>query len=175
MTDEDVIYRGRNLPLADPGATEAQVEVVLALERGEAEPIRLTIPRESRLAVNAGEESRIPKNVPHAVTVRSVEGPDVVVERAVDGATPSARTGLSISLGARLPALRWATAAGAADDSSDHWVVVQNPGETSATVTIGQGGEATHTVAPHGRLTVPASDAASPEIPSMSSPSLTMP
>jgi hypothetical protein len=120
----------------NPGATEAQVEVVLALERGEAEPIRLTIPRESRLAVNAGEESRIPKNVPHAVTVRSVEGPDVVVERAVDGAAPSARVGMSVSLGARLPALRWATAAGAADDTSDHWVIVQNPGDRSARVTL---------------------------------------
>lgn len=120
----------------NPGATEAQVEVTLALERGEAEPLRLTIPRESRLAVNAGDESRIPKNVPHAVTVRSVEGPEVVVERAVDGATPSARTGLSITLGARLPALRWATAAGAADDTSDHWVIVQNPGDRTARVTL---------------------------------------
>jgi hypothetical protein len=86
--------------------------------------------------VNAGDESRIPKNVPHAVTVRSVEGPEVVVERAVDGATPSARTGLSITLGARLPALRWATAAGAADDTSDHWVIVQNPGDRTARVTL---------------------------------------
>ncbi|MDP1804127.1 MAG: DUF5719 family protein, partial [Acidimicrobiales bacterium] len=120
----------------NPGTTEAQVEVVLALERGEAEPIRLTVPRESRLAVNAGEESRIPKNVSHAVTVRSVEGPDVVVERAVDGTAPSARTGLSISLGARLPALRWATAAGAADDANDHWVIVQNPGDRPARVTL---------------------------------------
>ena len=120
----------------NPGATEAQVEVVLALERGEAEPLRLTIPRESRLAVVAADESRIPKNVAHAVTVRSVEGPEVVVERAVDGVAPSARTGLSISLGARLPALRWATAAGAADDSSDHWVIVQNPGDRPARVTL---------------------------------------
>ncbi len=120
----------------NPGTTEAQVELSLALDSGEAEPLRLTIPRESRLAVNASEESRIPKNVPHSVTVRSVEGPDVVVERAVDGAAPSARTGVSIALGARLPALRWATAAGAADDNNDQWVVVQNPGTQPARVTL---------------------------------------
>jgi hypothetical protein len=120
----------------NPGTTEAQVELSLALDSGEAEPLRLTIPRESRLAVNASEESRIPKNVPHAVTVRSVEGPDVVVERAVDGAAPSARTGVSIALGARLPALRWATAAGAADDNNDQWVIVQNPGTQPARVTL---------------------------------------
>jgi len=120
----------------NPGATEAQVELSLALDRGEAEPLRLTIPRESRLAVDAAEESRIPKDVPHAVTVRSLEGPHVVVERAVDGAAPSARTGMSIALGARLPALRWATAAGAADDNYDHWVIVQNPGDRPARVTL---------------------------------------
>ena len=127
---------GERFLVYNPGSTEAQVEVSLALDSGEAEPIRLTIPRESRLAVNAGEESRIPKDVPHAVTVRSVEGPEVVVERAVDGASPSARTGMSITLGARLPALRWATAAGGADENLDLWVVVQNPGDRPARVTL---------------------------------------
>lgn len=120
----------------NPGPTEAQVELSLVLDSGEAEPIRLTIPRESRLAVDAGEESRIPKNVSHAVTVRSVEGPEVVVERAVDGAAPSTRTGLSITLGARLPALRWATSVGGADDSLDQWIIVQNPGDRPARVTL---------------------------------------
>ena len=120
----------------NPSRTEAQVELALALDSGEAEPLRLTIPRESRLTVVAAEESRIPKGVPHAVTVRSLEGPEVVVERAVDGAAPSSRTGVSIALGARMPAERWATAAGAADDNTDLWVVVQNPGERPALVTL---------------------------------------
>ena len=122
--------------LYNPGPVEAQVELALALDSGEAEPLRLTIPRESRLTVVAGEESRIPKGVPHAVTVRSVEGPDVVVERAIDGAAPSARTGLSITLGARLPATRWLTAAGAADENTDQWIVVQNPGDRAARVSL---------------------------------------
>jgi len=127
---------GERFLVYNPGSTEAQVEVSLVLDTGEAEPLRLTIPRESRLAVNAGEESRIPKNVPHAVTVRSVEGPEVVVERTVDGAAPSGRTGASIALGARLPALRWATASGGADDTLDQWIVVQNPGTRPAKVTL---------------------------------------
>lgn len=120
----------------NPGRTEAQVELALALDSGEAEPLRLTIPRESRLAVVAAQESRIPKGVPHSVTVRSLEGPEVVVERAIDGASPSARTGVSITLGSRMPAKRWATAAGAADDNTDLWVVVQNPSQRSASVTL---------------------------------------
>lgn len=127
---------GERFLIYNPGPTEAQVEVSLALDTGEAEPIRLSIPRESRLVVNAGEESRIPKNVPHAVTVRSVDGPEVVVERAVDGASPSGRTGVSIALGARLPALRWATASGGADDTLDQWIIVQNPGSRPARVTL---------------------------------------
>lgn len=120
----------------NPGAVEAQVELSLALDSGEAEPLRLTIPRESRLTVVAGEESRIPKGVPHAVTVRSVEGPEVVVERTLDGAAPSPRTGMAITLGARLPATRWVVAAGAADDNTDQWVVVQNPGDRPARVSL---------------------------------------
>ncbi|MGH9265229.1 MAG: DUF5719 family protein, partial [Acidimicrobiales bacterium] len=120
----------------NPARTEAQVELSLALDTGEAEPLRLTVPRESRLTVVAADESRIPKGVPHAVTVRTVEGPDVVVERTIDGSAPSARTGVSITLGARLPATRWATAAGAADDTTDQWVVVQNPGDRSSYVTL---------------------------------------
>ena len=121
----------------NPSRQEAQVEVAIALEAGEAEPLRLTVPRESRLTVVAAEESRIPKGVPHAVTVTTVDGsPDVVVERAVDGSAPSPRTGVAVTLGARLPATRWATAAGAADDSTDQWVVVQNPGDRTARVTV---------------------------------------
>ena len=120
----------------NPGTVEAQVEMSLALESGQAEPLRLTIPRESRLTVVAGEESRIPKGVPHAVTVRSVEGPDVVVERTIDGAAPSGRTGVAVTLGARLPATRWLTAAGAADENTDQWVVVQNPGDQPARVSL---------------------------------------
>lgn len=120
----------------NPGREEAQVELDLALETGDAEPLRLTVPRESRLTVVAADESRIPKGVPHAVTVRRLEGPEVVVERAIDGAAPSARTGLAITLGARLPAKRWVTAAGSSDDTTDQWIVVLNPGTRPATVSL---------------------------------------
>jgi len=129
--------QAERLHIYNPSHDEAQVEVALALDAGEAEPLRLTVPRESRLTVVAADEGRIPKGVAHSVTVRTVGGgPDVVVERAVDGSSPSARTGLALTVGSRLPALRWATAAGAADDSTDQWVVVQNPGPRSALVSV---------------------------------------
>ena len=135
---EGLVAEGQNerYQIYNPGQTESQVEVAFALESGEAEPMRLTVPRESRLTVVAADESRIPKGVPHAVTVRTTDGPDVMVERAIDAASPSSRTGVSIMLGARLPAKRFATAAGAADDTTDQWVVVQNPGSRPAHVTL---------------------------------------
>ena len=121
----------------NPSRQEAQVEVSFVLDAGQAEPLRLTVPRESRLTVVAAEESRIPKAVAHSVTVSTVgASPDVVVERAIDGTTPSPRTGIALTLGSRLPALRWATAAGAADDTTDQWVVVQNPGSRAAVVSV---------------------------------------
>jgi len=121
----------------NPAREEAQVEVAIALDAGEAEPLRLTVPRESRLTVVAASESRIPKGVAHSVTVTTVDAsPGVVVERAIDGTSPSARTGLALTLGARLPARRWATAAGAADDSTDEWIVVQNPGARPARISV---------------------------------------
>ena len=127
---------GERFQIYNPGTAESQVEVDLALDSGSAEPLRLTVPRESRITVVASDESRIPKGVAHSVTVKTTDGPEVVVERTVDGASPSARTGLSISVGARLPASRWATAAGVADDNTDQFVVVQNPGSRTATVTL---------------------------------------
>jgi len=48
----------------------------------------------------------------------------------------SYRTVLSICLGARLPATRWATASGGADDNNDQWIVVQNPGPHAAQFTV---------------------------------------
>jgi hypothetical protein len=120
----------------NPSKQEAQVTLSLTLDAGDAEPLQVTVPRESRVTVVAADESRIPKNVGHSVTVHTTGGPDVVVERTVDGASPSSRTGLSIALGARLPATRWAVAAAGADDSNDAWVIVQNPGAASAVVTV---------------------------------------
>lgn len=136
---DGLVADGQNerFQIYNPTPQEAQVELDLRLDSGDAEPLRLTVPRESRLTVVAGDESRIPKGVPHAVTVRTTGGPDVVVERTIDGIAPSPRTGLSITLGARLQATRWATAAGGADDAIDEWVVVFNPGVRPAQVAVG--------------------------------------
>jgi len=120
--------RGERFQVYNPSAEEAEVELILALDSGEAEPLRITVPRESRVTVNAADEGRIPKGVGHAVTVQSTNGVGVVVERTIEAATPAPRTGVSHMPGGRLAALRWASAAGQADDAVEEWVVVQNPG-----------------------------------------------
>ena len=122
--------------ILNPSEREAEVEMALSLESGEAEPLTLTVPGESRVTVNANDEARIPKGVPHAATVRSVNGVGVVVERTIDAGPAAKRTGLADAFGARLTARRWCLAAGAADDSTDEFVVLQNPGPEPARVSL---------------------------------------
>jgi hypothetical protein len=120
----------------NPGDKEAHVEVDLLLEKGEAEPLDITIPPEGRFTVTANQEGRIPKGVPHAAVVRSVNGVPVVVERRIDASPPSARSGLAITLGSQLDARRWAFPAGQADKNVDEWIVVVNTGDAPAHVNV---------------------------------------
>ena len=120
----------------NPARREVAIEMAFALEKSDAEPLRLRIPPESRLTVTANSEARIPKGVPHATTIRGLNGEGVVAERTVDAAVPG-RTGVAWTLGAQTASRRRAFAAGAADDTMDEWVTVQNPGTRPAVVSLG--------------------------------------
>ena len=122
--------------LFNPGTQEARTSVELLLEQGQAEPIVLTVPAESRVTLLANDEARIPKGVAHAVTVRSTNGVPVVAERTIDAVSPAPRTGLSITVGARILAERWVIASGQADDTTEEWLVIQNPGGRPLRVTV---------------------------------------
>ncbi|MFN2607030.1 MAG: DUF5719 family protein [Acidimicrobiales bacterium] len=120
----------------NPSGREARVELDLALEKGVAEPLLLTVPATGRVTVSANDEARIPKSVPHAVTARSLNGVGVVVERDMEFAAASHRSGLTESLGARVTARRWALGSGSSDDNEEEDVVVQNPGTVAAHVSL---------------------------------------
>jgi hypothetical protein len=120
----------------NPLQSEAQVELAIDLDDGEAEPLRITVPRESRVTVVANDETRIPKGVGHAVTVRSTNGVDVVVERSIDSNGAAARAGVGSSPGARAEARRWVFAAGQVDSSIDEFLAVANPGPTPVEVSV---------------------------------------
>jgi len=120
----------------NPSKKEARVEVALALEQGQAEPFVLTVPAESRVTVAANDEARIPKGVPHAATVRSLNGVGVVVERTIDASVAGKRSGVARTPAAQLAARRWVLAAGESDDTVEELVVVQNPGPATAHVSL---------------------------------------
>jgi hypothetical protein len=127
---------GESFHLYNPTGEEAQVSIELALETGAAEPFDLTVPPRGRLTVVANDEERVPRGVPHAATVVSLNGVPVVAERSVTAASPASRAGAADSLGARRTARRWVLAAGSATATIDEHVVFHNPGTRAATVTV---------------------------------------
>ena len=88
------------------------------------------------MTVVANDESRIPKGVGHAVTLRSTNGVDVVVERSIDSAGAAGRAGVGSSPGARSSARGWVFAAGQADSTFEEFLAVANPGTTPAQVSV---------------------------------------
>jgi hypothetical protein len=122
--------------LYNPSRQEAAAELHLTLEQGQAEPIVVAVPAQSRVTVTANDEARIPKDVSHAVTAKSVNGVGIVVERTIDAVPASHRSGLAIMPGALVAVNRSAFAAGESDDQTDEWIVLQNPGARPASVSI---------------------------------------
>jgi hypothetical protein len=122
--------------LYNPSRREARVTLSLTLEQGAAEPFDIVVPPQGRFTVNLNDETRIPKNVGHAVTVTSEDVEGIVVERSIDAGRPAPRQGLASTMGARTVARRWAFAAGLTGRSVDEWVVVQNPGGADVKVSF---------------------------------------
>lgn len=124
------------LAIYNPGQGESRVDVEVTLDKGAAEPFELTVPARERLTLDLSEEGRIPDQDAHAITVLRRTGPDVVVERTFDAVPPAPRSGFVATMGARRTATRWATAAGAATEDSDEWLVVHNPSSRPARLSV---------------------------------------
>lgn len=124
------------IQLYNPGPAEVSVELHLSLDRGQAEPILLAVPRESRLTVVANDEARIPKDTAFAVTVIETTGAGIVAERSVERVAPGTGTGTSQSPGARASGRQWMLGAGRADRDWEASVIVYNPGTQVARVDV---------------------------------------
>jgi hypothetical protein len=120
--------------LYNPSPREARVSLALTLEQGAAEPFDIVVPGRGRFTVNLNDETRVPKNVGHAVTVTADGGDGVVVERSIDAARPAPRQGLASTMGSRTTARRWVFASGLTNRGVDEWIVVQNPGSRDVRV-----------------------------------------
>jgi hypothetical protein len=122
------------LELYNPSEQEARVDVELALEEGEVEPFEITVPAQGRMTLDLGAEERVPKGVPHAALVQSINGVPVAVARVVESSAP--RVGRTDTLGARRLSQSWGLAFGEASETTDMWVIVYNPTEEAAVVDV---------------------------------------
>ena len=124
------------LHLFNAADREAKVDVELALETGSVEPFELTVPPQGRVTLDLTGESRVPRGVPHGIIVTSSNGVPTVAERTIESATPSARLGRSVLVGASASAKRWGFAVGAATPTYDEWIVVLNAGADKVTFSV---------------------------------------
>ena len=108
----------------NPGEREALVDVEFTLDEGAIEPFELSVPPRDRAVLDVSAEERVPAGA-HAITVRSVNGEGVAVERWIE-ANGSGRSGLGVTPGSPITAERWLFAFGATNASNDEWLVVHN-------------------------------------------------
>ena len=114
---------------------QATVEVVPSV--GDApEPLDLSIDPHGQQVIDPAEAKLVGPGVPHATTIRSLNGVPFVAERSADARAPSPRRGWSSALGSPVQARRWVFPVGEANERTDEWIVVQNPGARDAHVSI---------------------------------------
>jgi hypothetical protein len=126
--------------VVNPGDQRAQVQVEVALDdpqtNGVVDPIPVSVPAHGYAQVAMQDQTRVPKGIGHAVTVRSLAGPDVVVERVFDSTGSPGRVGYAPTLGAPLQATRWLFADGSSQPgASRESLAVLNPSD-SATLQV---------------------------------------
>jgi hypothetical protein len=125
----------------NPNNSEASVQVASVLEGGSAQPFGLTVPPDDRIILQVDQESRIPPSVGEAWVVSSAL--PVVVERMYEEMPPAPRTGVADSMGSPRLSPHWVFAAGSASNGGDEYLIVFNPGVSSAQVTVTVSGAGT--------------------------------
>ena len=125
------------LHLYNPTDTEAAVQLDLVLDSSEAEPFELRVPANDRITIDLTNESRIPKDVGHALIVRVSNNVPISVGRTIDVGTANSRKGYISDLGATAAALHWGFAAGGfTAGAQEEWIAVLNEADRDVRVTI---------------------------------------
>ncbi len=131
---------GEQVVVFNPTEEVAEVEVEVRPERpgeqGVPEPFSLTVPPRRFSMVALHREERIAQRVPYSIFVRSLNGVPVVAERALWAREPSARFGVTATLGAPLGAGKWSLPAGTTTDEVGERVTLVNLSDDDARVTV---------------------------------------
>jgi Family of unknown function (DUF5719) len=94
-------------PTDSTAVTQLEVALDDPATNGAVDPIPVGIPPHNFAQVAIGDQTRIPKNVAHSITVRSTNGVSVVAERVISATAPAPRHGYAPAIGAPLVATRW--------------------------------------------------------------------
>jgi hypothetical protein len=128
--------RFEQLHVFNPNATEAAVSLDLVLDAGEAQPFELRVPARGRVTLDLAGESRIPKDVGHALIVTVSNSVPVAVARTIDVGIPSARSGYISDIGSTSAAEHWGFAAGGTDAGHDEWISIINEAPRAVAVEV---------------------------------------
>ena len=114
--------------LQNPGNEAADVALTFYTEKGLVEGPRVSVAAQSRRSLNVGDYVTT-----YNVSTRVTSDKGIVCERAMYG---NDRQWADDSIGATAPATEWYMAEGATASGFETWVLVENPGETEAVVTL---------------------------------------
>jgi hypothetical protein len=156
------------ITVTNPSSTDAQAQLEVVFDdpatNGAVDPIPLSIPARGYAQVTMRDQTRVPPNVEHSVTVRSLGGGGLVAERVMTAAAPDSHRGYAPSIGAPLVATRWVLADGRAIPGQiGEYVMIVNPNQEAIarvriTALLGNAtpidGLQDVEVAPGGRITV---------------------
>jgi hypothetical protein len=120
----------------NPNEQEASVQLDLVLDEGEAQPFQLAVPARGRITVDLTSESRVPKEVGHALLVRVSNNVPVAVSRTIDVGLSNARRGYQSDIGATSAGQHWGFAAGGPSASLDEFIAVINEADEDITVAL---------------------------------------
>jgi len=120
----------------NPGPAEAQVALQADLDQGGADPFQVSVDPHGVAVVATNGESRVPKGVGHAASLRSTNGVGVVATRLVLATSPADALGVAAVLGSQLDVRRWLVPGDGTADSVNAGVVIYNPGSAPVTVSI---------------------------------------
>lgn len=120
----------------NPNAEEAAVSLDLVLDSEEAQPFEIRVPARDRVTIDLSGESRIPKNVGHALIVRVSNNVPIAVARTIDVGSPGARTSYLIDVGATNAAQHWGFASGGSSPTQEEFIAISNEADRPVTVSI---------------------------------------